>query len=297
MTEERLQKILARADIGSRRACEQIIGQGRVTVNGKVATIGDKADPQRDTIAVDGQVIKLSDFEKRYIVFHKPAHVLSTNRAPEDDTRATIRDLIPVEGHWFTIGRLDASSEGLLVLTNDGELTHKLSHPSFEHTKTYKVTVSGHPNDETLEKWERGLWLDDSRTAPCFIKVLEHNQNTTVLRIVMIEGRKRQIRRIAAMLGHPVKRLVRTHIGQLGLGTLKKGAWYELQEEEVDAMKLPAEEVVYIRRKGRKARPPRKPVTSDSARARPSSRRPNSARKSPISRKPSNNPRSSRKDH
>lgn len=252
--QERVQKLLARADYGSRRACEAIIEAGRVRVNGKAITLGDKADPQSDTITVDGQRLKLENYEPRYIVFNKPKNVLSTNSAPPGDDRPTVRSLIPLEGHLFTIGRLDAESEGLMVLTNDGDMANELAHPSYEHTKTYKATVYGEPSEETLTSWERGIWLDGTRTAPCYITVLEQNKKTTTLRIIMIEGRKRQIRRIARMLGHPVQRLVRTHIGQLGLGTLSKGAWYELDETEVQFMQQPAEEVKFIRRKNRKPR-------------------------------------------
>jgi len=252
MSKERVQKLMARADIASRRKSEEIIAAGRVQVNGKVITIGDKADPEKDTITVDGQRLKLEQYEKRYYVFHKPINVLSTNKKPAGDTRPTVRELLPVDGHLFSIGRLDAESEGLMVVTNDGELTHQLSHPRYEHTKTYKVTVYGKPDSETLVKWENGIWLDGSRTAPCYIKVLQENADTTVLRIIMIEGRKRQIRRMASMMGHPVKKLVRTHIGQLGLGTLKRGAWYRLSEEEVEAMLIPAEEVKFIQRKNKK---------------------------------------------
>jgi pseudouridine synthase len=252
MAEERLQKLIARAGIASRRKSEEIIIEGRVQVNGKTVSLGDKADPEKDTITVDGQRLKLQNFEPRYYVFYKPNNVLSTNKAPEGDDRPTVRDLIPVEGHLFSIGRLDAESEGLMVLTNDGDMANKLSHPRYEHTKTYKVTVYGKPDAETLVKWENGVWLDGTRTAPCFIKVIEENPDTTTLRIIMIEGRKRQIRRVASILGHPVKKLVRTHIGQLGLGTLKRGSWYRLEEEEVQAMLLPAEEVKFIRRKNKK---------------------------------------------
>jgi pseudouridine synthase len=249
---ERVQKLMARANIASRRKSEKIIEDGRVTVNGKVITIGDKADPDNDTVKVDGQRLKLEKFEKRYYVFHKPMNVLSTNKKPPDDDRPTVRELIPVDGHLFSIGRLDAESEGLMVLTNDGDLTHKLSHPRYEYTKTYKVTVYGQPDAETLAKWENGVWLDGSRTAPCYIKVLEENQETTILRILMIEGRKRQIRRVASMLGYPVQKLVRTHIGMLGLGTLKRGAWYRLDDIEVEAMTMVPEEAKFIRRKNKK---------------------------------------------
>jgi pseudouridine synthase len=252
MAQERVQKLMARANIASRRKSEEIILEGRVQVNGKIITLGDKADPQSDTITVDGQRLQLQNFETRYYVFHKPTNVLSTNKAPEGDDRSTVRELIPVEGHLFSIGRLDAESEGLIVLTNDGDVANKLSHPRYEHTKTYNVTVYGKPDSDTLVKWENGVWLDGTRTAPCFIRVIEENPETTTLRIIMIEGRKRQIRRVASMLGHPVKKLVRTHIGQLGLGTLRRGTWYRLEEEEVQAMLVPAEEVKVIRRKNKK---------------------------------------------
>lgn len=253
---------MARANIASRRKSEAIIEEGRVQVNGKTITLGDKADPDRDTITVDGQRLKLKQVEMRYYVFHKPKNVLSTNIKQGEDKRPTVRELIPVEGHLFSIGRLDAESEGLMVLTNDGDLANRLSHPRYEHTKTYKVTVYGKPDPQTLAEWENGIWLDGSRTAPCFIRVLEEGNETTILRIVMIEGRKRQIRRVASIMGHPVQRLVRTHIGQLGLGTLKRGAWYRLDDDEVAAMLMPAEEVKFIRRKNKKFHG-REPVSDD----------------------------------
>lgn len=252
MAKERVQKLMARANVASRRKSEEYIEEGRVQVNGKIIGLGDKADPEKDTITVDGQRLKLEKYQKKYYVFHKPMNVLSTNSAPHGDDRSTVRELIPVDGHLFSIGRLDAESEGLMVLTNDGDMTNKLSHPRYEHTKTYKVTVYGKPNAETLVKWENGVWLDGERTAPCFVKTLEEGSSTTVLRVIMIEGRKRQIRRVASILGHPVKKLVRTHIGKLGLGTLKRGAWYRLESEEVEAMMIPAEEVKFIRRKNKK---------------------------------------------
>lgn len=253
MAKERVQKLMARADIASRRKSEEIIEAGRVKVNGKVITLGDKADPEKDTVTVDGQPLKLKNFEKRYYVFHKPINFLTTNRKHEGDDRPTVREAIPVEGHLFSIGRLDAESEGLMVLTNDGDLTHKLSHPRYEYTKTYKVTVYGKPSAETLVKWENGVWLDGTRSAPCFVKVIDESSSiTTTLRIIMIEGRRRQIRRIATILGYPVKKLVRTHIGNLGLGTLKRGMWYRLADDEVEAMLIPADEVKFIRRKNKK---------------------------------------------
>jgi 23S rRNA pseudouridine2605 synthase len=251
MPKERVQKIMAQADIGSRRKCEDIIRQGRVRVNGEVIKIGAKADPETDSIIVDGETITLENRTKLYIVVNKPKGVLSTNKAPEGDKRPTIRELVDVPGHLFTIGRLDADSEGLMILTNDGEVANKVSHPRYEHTKTYKVTVKGRVTKETINKWETGIWLDNSRTAACSVKILESSKHSSILRIVMVEGRKRQIRRIATILGHPIIRLVRTYIGQLGLGTLRKGAWYQLDDFEVGVMMTPDDEIKEIRRKRR----------------------------------------------
>ena len=251
MSKERVQKIMAQADIGSRRKCEEIIRQGRVQVNGKVIEVGAQADPAVDIVIVDGERISLAKRTQLFIVVNKPKGVLSTNKAPEGDSRPTIRDLIEVPGHLFTIGRLDADSEGMMILTNDGDVANKVSHPRYEHTKTYKVTVKGRVTKETIEKWETGIWLDNSRTAACSVKVLESSKYSTILRIVMVEGRKRQIRRVATILGHPVIKLVRTHIGQLGLGTLRKGAWYQLDDFEVGVLMTPDDELKEIRRKRR----------------------------------------------
>lgn len=251
MTAERVQKIMAQAGIGSRRKCEEFIRAGRVRVNGAIIELGAKANPQKDIILMDGERITLDHFEPLYIVVNKPKGVLSTNKAAKDDPRPAIREIVEVPGHLFTIGRLDADSEGLMILTNDGEAANKISHPRYEHTKTYKVTVRGKVSKATIEKWEAGLWLDRSRTAACSVKILESSKRSTILRIVMVEGRKRQIRRVASILGHSVIRLVRTHIGQLGLGTLRKGAWYQLDDLEVQAMLRPADEIHAIRRKRR----------------------------------------------
>lgn len=247
---QRVHKIMAQADIGSRRKCEDIIRQGRVRVNGKVVELGASAEPGKDVILVDGERI-MDAFQPLYIVVNKPKGVLSTNKAEAGDERLTIRELIDVPGHLFTVGRLDADSEGLMILTNDGALANRVSHPRYEHTKTYKVTVKGKVSKDTVDAWERGIWLDDSRTAACSVTLLQSTKRSTVLRVVMIEGRKRQIKRVAATLGHSVIRLVRTHIGQLGLGTLRKGAWYQLDEDEVSAMLTPASELSAIRRKRR----------------------------------------------
>lgn len=251
---ERVQKLMAQADIGSRRACENIIREGRVRVNGKVITIGDKANPETDTITVDGERILAHAVEKRYYVFNKPINVLSSRTEGTDDDRPSVLEVVPLEGHLFTVGRLDAESEGLMILTNDGEMTNRLTHPRYEHTKTYKVVVYGDPSQETLEQWQDGVYLEDGKTSPCFVKVLEKGTSTTTLRIIMIEGKKRQIRRVASKLEHPVKKLMRTHIGKLGLGTLRRGEWYRLDDDEVAALQEPAWELDLIRKRRRALR-------------------------------------------
>jgi len=254
---ERVQKLMASANIASRRASEQLIIDGRVRINGKVATLGDKADPAVDVITVDGERLKLA-VAKRYIAYYKPVNVLSTTKPIWGDNRPIVLDEVPVEGHFFLIGRLDAESEGLIVLTNDGELANKLTHPRYEHTKTYKVTVYGHPTQETLDTWERGIWIDDDFTAPCSIRVQDRDHETTTLRIVMIEGKKRQIRRVAAALGHPVKRLLRTHIGMLNIGTLRRSEWVDLAPEDVEALSTPVSDLSYIRKLRRENREKRR---------------------------------------
>lgn len=250
---ERVQKLIAQANIASRRAAEEMIRAGRVKVNGKTIGIGDKADPANDVITVDGERLKFSP-TRRYIAYNKPINVLSAPASDRHDERPLVRDMIPVEGHLFTIGRLDAESEGLIVLTDDGELANRLMHPRYEHTKTYKVIVYGTPTQETLDRWEQGIFLEEGRTAPCSIRVQEREADATVLRIVMIEGKNRQIRRVAALLGHPVKKLMRTQVGQLQLGTLKRGEWRELTPEEIELMKTPASDLSYIRKLKRELR-------------------------------------------
>lgn len=258
---ERVQKLMARANVASRRACEELIVAGRVRINGQTATLGDKADPSKDIVTVDGVTLDLKQFHKTYIAYYKPINVLSTTEPHRGDDRPTVREMIPVEGHLFTIGRLDAESEGLIILTNDGDTANRLAHPRYQHTKTYKVTVHGTPSRQVLEQWQDGVWVDGELTAPCYIRVLHEAHDTTILRIVMTEGRKRQIRRVASQLGNPVHRLLRTHVGQLELGPMRKGEWRVLEEDEIESMKTPAEELKFIRKRrvqsGRRvARPP-----------------------------------------
>lgn len=247
-TPQRLQKILAQADIGSRRACEALIAAGRVRVNGRVAQLGQRADPQRDHITLDGRPIA-APAPLFYVAVHKPRHVLTTNAAHPHDERPILRELLPFSGHLYTVGRLDAASEGLVVFTNDGALTQKLTHPRFRHTKTYQLVVKGQPSPQTLEEWRNGVWLLEEsrsggrprrvRSSPCSVQILGKPGKQTTLRVVLREGRKRQLRRIAAQLGHPIRRLQRTHIGQLSLGSLRPSEYRVLGAPDVAAMQRP----------------------------------------------------------
>jgi pseudouridine synthase len=232
--EERVQKILARAGFGSRRSCEGLIQERRVAVNGRIAKLGQKADPERDRITVDGQPVR-TDHPYTYVAIHKPRGVLSAERDDSGQYR-TVRDLVPLPGHLYPVGRLDLNSEGLILLTDDGELANLLTHPRYEHTKEYHVFVEGHPGDKTLKRWQRGLYLDGRRTAPAQVSVLGREKNNTWLRVVLREGRKRQIRRVAAKLRHPVHRLIRVRIGPIHLGDLKSGLWRPLSEPELEQL-------------------------------------------------------------
>jgi 23S rRNA pseudouridine2605 synthase len=228
---ERIQKVLARAGFGSRRGCEELIRQGRVVVNGEMAKLGQRIEPKRDRITVDGRLVQ-TDYTLNYVALNKPKGVLSAAR---DDTgrHRTVCDLVSLPGRLYPVGRLDLDSEGLILLTNDGELANFLTHPRYEHTKEYFVDVEGHPEEEALERWRRGIYLDDQRTAPAEVSILSHKKNYTRLRVVLREGRKRQIRRVAEKLGHPVRKLVRVRIGPIQLGNLKPGQWRPLSKGEL----------------------------------------------------------------
>ena len=237
--ERRLQKILARAGFGSRRACEELIRQGRVAVDGQVARLGQKADPDRDRITVDGMPVQV-ERRRTYVALHKPRGVLSAER-DGSGRFSTVRDLVPLPGRLFPVGRLDLRSEGLVLLTDDGDLAQRLAHPRFGHEKEYRVLVAGEPDEATLEKWRRGVFLDGRRTALAEVTVIGREKGETWLRVMLREGRKRQIRRVGVMLGHPVRRLIRVRIGPLRLGDLKPGQWRRLTGAEVKALRSAAQ--------------------------------------------------------
>jgi len=233
--EECLQKILARAGLGSRRACEELVRQGRVRVDGQVAQLGQKADPNHDRITVDGKPV-LADRPRTYVALHKPRGVLS-DEGDGSGRLPTARDLVSLPGRLYPVGRLDLRSEGLMLLTDDGDLAHRLTHPRYGHEKEYRALVEGEPDEATLENWRRGVFLDGRRTAPAGVTVARREKDATWLRVTLCEGRKRQIRRVAAMLGHPVRRLIRVRIGPLRLGDLKPGRWRRLTGAEVKALR------------------------------------------------------------
>ena len=230
--EERLQKILARFGYGSRRASETLIIAGRVSVNGKIATLGAKADLQNDEIIVDGRKLPKTEVQMVYVMLHKPRGVLSDSGA--EDERKTVRDLIPVPGHLFTVGRLDLDSEGLILMTNDGVMANRLTHPRYEHEKEYEVFVITQPDEEQLAIWRRGVVMEDgSRTLPAKVEVMNNANNGTWLRIILKEGKKRQIRKVGARIGLPVSKIKRVRIGPLKLGKLRSGEWRYLTEFEI----------------------------------------------------------------
>ncbi len=241
MPEERLQKVLARAGIASRRKAEELIRQGRVEVNRRVVTqVGVKVDPERDEIRVDGERVRPERLRRRYVALNKPRGVITTVRDPRG--RPTVMDLVPRarEHALVPVGRLDRESEGLLLLTNDGDLVNRLTHPRYGHEKEYRVEVYGVPDERDLKALRRGIVLDDGRTAPAEVWVERRGEHTSTLRLVLREGRKRQIRRMMRAIGHPVKRLVRLRVGNVTLKGLPPGGWRELTPAEVEQLKASA---------------------------------------------------------
>jgi 23S rRNA pseudouridine2605 synthase len=231
----RLQKILANAGYGSRRSCEKIISQGRVLVNGEIANLGDKADPDIDSITLDGQHIAQPQ-NLQYFILNKPGGVISAVKTP--DPRPTVRSLIDVQGHFYPVGRLDVDSEGLILMTNDGELTYQLTHPRFQHEKEYRVFIKASPTDHQLGQWRKGIILDDgSKTAPARVWIEKKNSDGTWLGVILKEGKKRQIRRMAAATGYQITRLIRVRIATLTLQELAPGEYRPLQTHEVNHLR------------------------------------------------------------
>ncbi|HWH34488.1 MAG TPA: pseudouridine synthase [Acidimicrobiales bacterium] len=223
---ERLQKVLARAGFGSRRTCDDLIAQGRVSVNGEVAQLGRRVDPEHDKIAVDGVAGSVRPGLVYYLL-NKPPGVVSTADDPEG--RPNVIDLVPDSPRVFSVGRLDLETEGLMILTNDGDLAHRLTHPSRGVDKAYLVQVEGRPSPGVLRRLREGVELEDGMTSPAQVSLTPPN----LLRLVIHEGRNRQIRRMCAAVGHPVVRLARYRIGPLSDPSLVPGAWRHLAPSEV----------------------------------------------------------------
>lgn len=242
----RLQKIMAAAGLGSRRSCEALIAEGRVKLNGRIAHLGDQADPLEDSIEVNGERLHWQPPKYRYIALNKPRGVLCDRRSLSGVP--TVFDLVLKSEGLFLAGRLDKDSEGLVLLSNDGELVYRLTHPRFEHEKEYSVLVARRPDEEQLQIWRRGVVLaDGSRTAPAQVALMDVTKEGAWLDVILHEGKKREIREIGRTIGLPVLRIVRTRIANITTRALAPGEWRNLSEQELHELKAAVE---------RESRPP-----------------------------------------
>jgi len=230
---ERVQKLLARAGLGSRRTCEDLVRAGRVTIDGVVAELGDRADPESQRIALDSVPVP-SRPDLVYYVLNKPPGVVTTARDPQG--RPTVLELVPETPRVFPVGRLDIDTEGLLILTNDGDLAQLLAHPRHGVEKTYLAEVEGDAGEGALGRLRTGVELDDGPTAPARVRLVGRAAGRSAVELVIHEGRKRQVRRMCAAVGLPVARLVRTHIGPLTDSRLAPATWRALRPNEVRAL-------------------------------------------------------------
>jgi pseudouridine synthase len=235
-TLERLQKYLARCGVASRRKAEEMIKQGQVRVNQQIVSVmGFQVEPGKDLVEVNGKVVK-PEIRKVYLLLNKPLNVVTTLDDPQQ--RKIVTDLIQgIQERVFPVGRLDYHSEGLLLLTNDGELAYRLTHPRYEIAKTYLTLVSGQIKENTINLLRNGVELEDGLTQPAVVKVLNREKAKTLLEITIKEGRNRQIRRMCDKVGHPVISLKRIKFGPLELGDLKPGKYRELKPKEIQALK------------------------------------------------------------
>ncbi|MEX1047695.1 MAG: pseudouridine synthase [Actinomycetota bacterium] len=233
MPRERLQKALARAGMASRRGSEELISRGRVTVNGRIASLGDRVDPASDEVTVDGHQVPLNP-ELRYFAINKPVGVVSTLSDPQGRTDLTT--LLPKEPRVFPVGRLDYESEGLLLVTNDGELANRITHPRYGVEKEYLAEVEGLPSTKHESKLRAGLDLEDGPARVLRVRAMSSSRGKGALRLVMGEGRKREVRRLLAAVGLPVTRLVRLRVGPINLGQTAPGEVRELSPMEIRAL-------------------------------------------------------------
>ncbi len=231
----RINKFLAEAGVASRRNCDALIKDGLVTINGKVATLGADVDELHDSVCVDGK--KINTVKKySYYMMNKPKGYVCTVK--DDKDRKTVMDLLPPSvGRVFPVGRLDYDSEGLLLFTNDGDLSNRLMHPSSEIPKTYLVKIEGSIPDEAIEKLKRGVIIDGVKTKKCNIKIVDETKSFTKFHVTVTEGRNREIRKMFLTVGKEVKFLKRIKIGDLGMGSLNRGDVRKLTKEEIDYLK------------------------------------------------------------
>jgi 23S rRNA pseudouridine2605 synthase len=233
MPVERLQRALARAGLGSRRACEELIAAGLVTVNGRVATLGDRVDPERDEVRVRGHRVNVNP-RLRTFALHKPAGVTTTMRDPH--AASDLRRYLPRGPRVVPVGRLDRDTEGLLLLTNDGELANRLMHPRYGVEKEYLAEVEGVPTERQLARLRRGVELEDGVARATSARAVARTGGRGAVRLVVTEGRKREVRRMLAAVGLPVRRLIRVRVGPIRLGRLRPGEVRELEPEELLAL-------------------------------------------------------------
>ncbi|MFQ3611240.1 MAG: pseudouridine synthase [Fimbriimonadales bacterium] len=242
-TSVRLQKWLAQCGYGSRRACEALIAEGHVQVNGQPAQLGMRIDPTRDIVLVEGQRVRPIT-QNLYLILHKPPGYVTTRKDPHAE-RTVMELLQGVPVPVFPVGRLDADSEGLLLFTNDGELANRLLHPRHKVAKTYHVWVQGTPSEQALRQLREGVVLEDGKTAPASVRLLRREGRQSVLEITLHEGRKRQIKRMGIAIGHRVRRLVRVRFGPLRLPKdLPPGKWRYLTDDELRALRKTVAEQV-----------------------------------------------------
>ena len=243
----RIQKFVAESGVCSRRAAEEMVREGRITVNGKPAQIGMDVDPLTDSVYCDGKRIRPRAAEKRYFIFYKPRGVITAMKAQDD--RSVVADLIKgIKGRVYPVGRLDRDSEGLLILTDDGDLAQRLTHPSHAVPKTYRVTVRGEVSLEQLERFRAGVVLDDGeKTQPAGVTVQKEGEGKTVLHVTITEGKNREIRRICEVLGLEVMLLKRISEGAVSIGHLEPGEYRPMSEKEKEAL-LNSVGIDYVRK-------------------------------------------------